>query len=333
MREEVSSLAETWQASGNHFASCCLVPEERVFRSLRVEHKLDTDPLIEIVGRLDDLEEGELGVVQILFEPARAQWGDELLGFVNAIEDADRVLPLIQEKFSEPLFAVVIRVAALARNADRSKEIAISLAGAVQAVTRSEANELTLVSSGAEETDVEALDILDRESRRSGVLMSLSELATLVHVPSASVRSSRLLRQRGRTKEASGIAIGHSLILGTNEHDGETHIVSLSSDQRLRHVYAIGASGTGKSTLLLSMAAQDIAAGNGFAVLDPHGDLVEDILARIPSERQTSFCSTQPTKRSVSASTSSRLIQSSSGHSWRRTWFRSFGGCRRRSVM
>lgn len=285
VREEMGSLAEAWQAAGDYFASCCLVPEERVFRSLRIERKLDTDPLIEIVGRLDDLGEGELGLVQILFEPARARWGDELLGLVKAIDDADRVLPLIQEKFSEPLLAVVIRVAALARDANRSRDIATSLAGAVQAVTRSEANELTLVASGADEIDAEALDILDRESRRSGMLMSLSELATLVHVPSASVRSSRLLRQSGRTKATPAIAIGHPLILGTNEHDGDIRIVSLSPDQRVRHVYTIGASGTGKSTLLLSMAAQDIAAGNGFAVLDPHGDLVEDILARIPSER------------------------------------------------
>jgi hypothetical protein len=285
VREEVGSLVEAWITSGDYFASCCLVPEQRVFRSLRVERKLDTDPLIEIVGHLDDLAEGELGFVQILFERARAQWGEELLSFVNAIEDEDRVLPLIQEKFGEPLFAVVIRVVALAADADRSREITVGLAGAVQAVTRSEANELSPTASGADQIDAEALDILDRESRRSGALMSLSELATLVHIPSASVRSSRLLRQSGRTKPAPDIAIGHRLILGTNEHDGEIRIPSLSPDQRLRHVYAIGASGTGKSTLLLSMAAQDIAAGNGFAVLDPHGDLIEDILARIPSER------------------------------------------------
>lgn len=285
VREEVASLMGAWEASGDYFASCCLVPEERVFRALRIERKLDVDPLIEIVGRLDDLNEGELGLVQILFEPARARWGEELLGFVKAIDDADRVLPLIQEKFSEPLFAVVVRVAALARDADRSKEIATGLAGAVQAVTRSEANELTSVPSGADDIDVEALDVLDRESRRSGALVSLSELATLVHVPSASVRASRLLRQSGRTKAAPGIAIGHALVLGTNEHDGDIRVASLSPDQRVRHIYAIGASGTGKSTLLLSMIAQDIAAGSGFAVLDPHGDLVEDILARIPSGR------------------------------------------------
>jgi predicted DNA-binding transcriptional regulator AlpA len=117
------------------------------------------------------------------------------------------------------------------------------------------------------------------------MLLSLSELLTLFHLPSASVRSERLARQAGRTKAAPASAVGQSLVLGTNEHDGETCRVSLSTEERLRHTYVIGASGTGKSTLLLSMAMQDIEAGNGFAVLDPHGDLIEDILARIPEER------------------------------------------------
>jgi Type IV secretion-system coupling protein DNA-binding domain len=159
------------------------------------------------------------------------------------------------------------------------------LAGALHMVTRSETNELSLASRGEHDVDTEVSDILDREARRTGMILSLSELATLVHLPSAAVRSERLLRQSGRTKSAPAIARGHSIVIGTNEHDGETTVVSLSADQRLRHVYAIGASGTGKSTLLLSMMAQDIALRNGFAVLDPHGDLVEDILARIPEER------------------------------------------------
>ena len=180
---------------------------------------------------------------------------------------------------------MLVRVAALSNDAERSAQLADDLAAAVHAVTRSADNQLTLVPGGTHDVDTEAVDILDREARRSGMILSLSELATLVHVPSASVRSARLRRQSGRTKAAPAIATGHALILGTNDHDGDTVVVSLSPEHRLRHVYAIGASGTGKSTLLLSMAAQDIALGNGFAVLDPHGDLIEDILARIPEER------------------------------------------------
>ena len=133
--------------------------------------------------------------------------------------------------------------------------------------------------------ELHASDILRRETHRSGMLLNLSEVLSLVHLPSASVRSDRLVRQSGTTKRVPDIAIGNAAVLGTNEHDGEQTTVSLSTEQRLRHTYVIGASGTGKSTLLLSMIAQDLERGDGLAVLDPHGDLLDDVLARIPESR------------------------------------------------
>jgi energy-coupling factor transporter ATP-binding protein EcfA2/predicted DNA-binding transcriptional regulator AlpA len=88
-----------------------------------------------------------------------------------------------------------------------------------------------------------------------------------------------------RTKLAPHSLSEQGLVLGLNEHDGKERLVALSTEQRLRHIWVTGSTGSGKSTLLRSMAIQDIRAGNGFAVLDPHGDLVEDILAHIPEER------------------------------------------------
>lgn len=59
----------------------------------------------------------------------------------------------------------------------------------------------------------------------------------------------------------------------------------LHPDERRRHLYVIGQTGTGKSTLLLNLIAQDLAAGEGLALLDPHGDLAEAVLLHIPRER------------------------------------------------
>ncbi len=61
--------------------------------------------------------------------------------------------------------------------------------------------------------------------------------------------------------------------------------VLLDPEERFRHLYVVGQTGTGKSTLLLNLALQDIAAGAGVAILDPHGDLVETLLGNIPEER------------------------------------------------
>ena len=66
----------------------------------------------------------------------------------------------------------------------------------------------------------------------------------------------------------------------------DDRIFGIKSEDRFSHIYIIGKRGTGKSTLIETMAIQDMESGNGFALIDPHGDLVERIAARIPMSRR-----------------------------------------------
>jgi type IV secretory pathway TraG/TraD family ATPase VirD4 len=68
-----------------------------------------------------------------------------------------------------------------------------------------------------------------------------------------------------------------------NDH----RVFGIPSEDRFSHIYIIGKTGTGKSTLLETMALQDLEHGNGFALIDPHGDLANRIAARIPSSRHS----------------------------------------------
>jgi hypothetical protein len=259
---------------------------EYSIRLLKAGPNLETDPLIGIVGALNELLEGELGLVQVVFAPACGSWGSDLWDFAQSgIDDSASVLPMIRAKYAEPVMATLIRVAGYSRESDASFERARSIGNALIAATRSDGNILVPLENDGYAAVLHAQDILRRETHRSGMLLNLSELLTLVHLPTASVRSDRLMRQRGKTKAAPEMARHTSCALGINEHDGEDVSVGLSIEQRLRHTYLIGASGTGKSTLMLSMIDQDIQAGRGVAVLDPHGDLVDDVLARIPEDR------------------------------------------------
>jgi hypothetical protein len=95
----------------------------------------------------------------------------------------------------------------------------------------------------------------------------------------------KLLREIRRSKAAPALAQGAGILLGANLHHGKTLAVRLPSDLRLRHLHVIGASGSGKSTLLIDLIVQDIEEGRGVGVLDPHGDLVDEIAGRIPEER------------------------------------------------
>jgi DNA helicase HerA-like ATPase len=67
-------------------------------------------------------------------------------------------------------------------------------------------------------------------------------------------------------------------------------VLSLSLQERLRHIGVIGATGSGKSTLLRHIAAQDIERGDGLLLLDPHGDLAEAVLSDIPASRYNHVC-------------------------------------------
>jgi DNA helicase HerA-like ATPase len=66
--------------------------------------------------------------------------------------------------------------------------------------------------------------------------------------------------------------------------------IVFSREERERHVWIVGKSGSGKSTFLFNLAMGDICAGEGVAIIDPHGDLAEDILDAIPSSRINEVC-------------------------------------------
>jgi hypothetical protein len=78
----------------------------------------------------------------------------------------------------------------------------------------------------------------------------------------------------------------HLTKLGVNFHRGAERPIAVSLDHRLKHVFLIGMTGTGKSTLMLSMLLQDLREGHGLCLLDPHGDLADDLLARFPKCRE-----------------------------------------------
>jgi hypothetical protein len=118
------------------------------------------------------------------------------------------------------------------------------------------------------------------------MILNSDELTGFVHLPSSAVRSPAFVRQTGKTKPAPNIVRNATgLLLGDNEHAGGSEAVRLTAEQRTRHVHIIGASGTGKSTLLFNLIRQDIENGQGVAVLDPHGDLIDRICGIIPAER------------------------------------------------
>ena len=250
------------------------------------------DALTPIIATLSGLKHDEEALFQVLFQPVRHAWADSATRalFTNSgqpiFADAPDLLRKTEGKLGEPLFATALRMATSTPNEEQSFTLLRNMARGLAPLCRQGGNRLVPVEDEDLPLDLQRQNLVLRQSHRLGMLLSLSELTTLVHLPASSIRSDRLRRQLRRTRKAPGEVLGNELLIGKNEHAGESVHVSLSTAQRLRHCYIIGASGTGKSTLLINMALQDIEAGRGVGILDPHGDLVDEVLARIPSARQ-----------------------------------------------
>jgi hypothetical protein len=286
------ALQDTWEeATGEDQLIVDFGLGSDFLRPLQGLRAFGGDPLSSVVAALSILEPRECAVFQVLFQRAHFPWAESIQRAVLG-EDGKPFFLLGPEgvaqaktKTSRPLYASVLRVAARSATRSRTLEIVRAVASTLSQFTLPLSNELIpLDNEGFGELEHEAC-LLRRSSQRPGMLLSSDELSALVHLPEATVRSPKFERQSRRTKAAPGITEGHSLILGENSHAGVTRTVSLPSDLRMRHSYVIGGSGTGKSTLLLNLILQDIERGDGIAVLDPHGDLIDAVLGRIPEQR------------------------------------------------
>lgn len=272
---------------------------------VRTVLSLDSDPLGSAIAIMDELGPNEWLMIQVLFTRAKHRWAENLQA---AAEDPyhprrpiapDINLTLLKEKIAYPLFAVNVN---LVTNAPKRL---VELQGWVRQYD-APTNSLQIRDTAAwrqQWADAEPpavtlwRDVLYfREPVLPGMLLNLRELAGLVHLPSADLPAERLLRVQTRTrKPPKPVVSATHVLLGQNTHRGQVRDVAIPPDYRSEHCYIAGASGTGKSTLLLNMILQDIGAGHGVGVLDPHGDLISDVLRRIPGHRVADVILFDPT--------------------------------------
>jgi hypothetical protein len=289
-REQEGVLEKTWNTVEGDYGFAVEFGLEKEFMLPLASGKLD--PFIGIVGALAKLQVNELALFQVLWQPVQNPWAESIIRsvthedgkpfFVNSPELADAA----EQKTGKPLFAAVVRILARTANEQRLFAIARNLAASLRVFSDPHGNALIplLLEEYPLENHVE--DVLRRQTRRSGMLLNSDELAGLVHLPASDVQSPELLRDTGATRAAPDIVRKPpGIVIGDNEHLGEIVPVYLTADQRVRHTHIVGTSGTGKSSLLFNMIQQDIENGEGVAVLDPHGDLVKQILGIIPDER------------------------------------------------
>ena len=129
-------------------------------------------------------------------------------------------------------------------------------------------------------------------------LLSTEEIVSLFHFPTTRLSSIGVRTLKHKFAKPPEDMPREGIILGENIYRGEKTLVRMTKNDRRRHLYTVGQTGTGKSNLMYNMAKQDIEAGEGVAVIDPHGDLVEDLLRVIPESRKQDIVWFDPGDRS-----------------------------------
>ncbi len=200
----------------------------------------------------------------------------------------DPRLKNIERKVASPILHAQIRIVASAASAARAAQIVGDIEAPFQVFNDTYGNALhfTEVKPRAlpqfeQSFSYRLLDI------NNALPMSAAELATLAHLPRAGSNAAAPDVQQDKSQSAAPpLDMPQSgTLLGVNNFRGTERKVYLGADDRLRHLYVIGQTGTGKSHLLKNIIKQDILSGAGVCFIDPHGTDVLDILSSIPPER------------------------------------------------
>ena len=116
-------------------------------------------------------------------------------------------------------------------------------------------------------------------------ILNTEELASLWHLPTPYLETPNIKWLQSKKAPPPINLPKEGILLGRNIYRGQETQVFMGRDDRRRHMYILGRTGSGKTELMKYMSVQDIKNGEGLCVIDPHGDFIEDILPHMPKER------------------------------------------------
>ena len=281
-------------------AFAALILKSSDYNPMKVYKDLPVDPLSAVTSALAKMQPGEGAAIQILMTPAGDKWKKMGKSYVASVKKNEanpekakynvdpKVLESIEGKTSKPGFNTVIRVV-VSSTTTESANMHLHNLESVFSQFSSDQNHFgrakqLIKSSFMVDFIYRYFPILSWPYRQYSILSS-EELATIYHFPNKSIETPHIHWLTSKRAPAPADIPASGLYLGKSAYRGITRPIYMQLDDRRRHVYIIGKTGVGKSVLLKDMILQDIRMGNGVAVIDPHGDLVESILPLIPPER------------------------------------------------
>ncbi|EKE15850.1 MAG: hypothetical protein ACD_11C00103G0052 [uncultured bacterium] len=190
----------------------------------------------------------------------------------------------IERKASKIGFKTNIRILASASTQQRADEILSHLENAFSQFENADANHL-VVKKRTKNKQISFDYIFRNFSEEASFILGTEEISSIFHFPISTTETPKIKWLKSGAASPPLNIPSQGLLMGFNDYRGEKTDIRLSDEDRRRHLYVIGQTGTGKSAFLKFLAKQDVKNGKGICIIDPHGDFAEDVLAAVPKER------------------------------------------------
>lgn len=196
----------------------------------------------------------------------------------------DEAVEALKKKVSKQLFNVNVRVFASAPSQFQSDSILEGIITGLSQFSTPERNEFKIVKPRKIQDLVHSFSFRDFNNSDT-MLLNSEEFASIFHFPTPFTEVPRIKYLKSREAQPPSNLPKEGILLGESVYRNVHVPVRLTREDRRRHLYVIGQTGTGKSVFINNLSGQDMANGEGICVIDPNGDLFEDILSRVPKNR------------------------------------------------
>jgi uncharacterized membrane protein len=198
--------------------------------------------------------------------------------------EEQEAIKAIERKATLPAFRTNIRLLASAQTEHRAEEILSHIENAFTQFEYTDVNNFRVKKRKKQKKT--AFDYIFRNfDHEHSMILSAEEVATVFHFPISVTETPKIRWLKAGVAPPPINIPKEGLPLGYNDYRGSRSDIRITDNDRRRHMYVIGQTGTGKSNFIEGLAKWDARKGNGFCFIDPHGDAVESILETIPRER------------------------------------------------
>ena len=283
-------------------AYASLVQKDYPYMPLKIYRDIPTDTLSSISSALSKMSEGEGAMVQLIIRPASDKWKKLGRSYVSSTKKNEanpekatfktdpKTLERIDDKCSKPGFETCIRLVVSAKSKEMAdahlKNMKTAFSQLNGDLNSLKGSRIFFKGGFMINFIYKFFPVVELPFFKSISILSSDELATIFHFPNKTIETPHIQWLKAKTGPVpSEVPQNSGTFMGFGYYRGIKRPVYIGFEDRRRHVYIIGKTGVGKSELLKEMIKQDIKAGYGVCVMDPHGDLIDDTLRYIPPER------------------------------------------------